>query len=70
MRKFTQTFLIIAAAGLLVTLMPGCSAKAKAGRHLQRGDKYFDAGDYSKAEVEYLTHGGILQMVLRQMLAG
>src|SRR5437588_769229 len=55
MRKFTQTFLIIAAAGLLIILMPGCSAKVKAGRHLQGGDKYFDAGDYSKAEVEYLN---------------
>src|SRR6266567_5780834 len=55
MRKFTQILLTVMAAGLLAMLTPGCSAKAKAGRHLSRADKYFDACEYSKAEVEYLN---------------
>jgi tetratricopeptide (TPR) repeat protein len=41
--------------GVLLALTAGCSAKAKAERHLSRADKYFDAGQYAKAEVEYLV---------------
>src|SRR6266513_916858 len=55
MRKFTQILLLVMASGLLAALTSGCSAKARAGGHLQRGDKYFDSGQYSKAEVEYLN---------------
>jgi len=48
-------FLIVAVAGLLIIGSTGCSAKATAGRHLQRADRYFDAGQYDLAEVEYIN---------------
>src|SRR2546422_10785529 len=55
MTKLTRILSTLIAAGLLLTLAAGCSAKARAGRHLKRADKYFDAGHYSRAEVEYLN---------------
>jgi tetratricopeptide (TPR) repeat protein len=54
MRKTTQSLLTLAAALLCVALITGCSAKARMVRHQRRADTYFAAGDYSKAEVEYL----------------
>jgi len=48
-------FLIMAVAGLLVVGSTGCSAKATAARHLQRANRYFDAGQYDRAEVEYIN---------------
>src|SRR5689334_12882985 len=33
----------------------GCSKQAKAKRHLGRADNYFAAGDYEKAEIEYIS---------------
>src|SRR5208283_3109112 len=41
------------AFGLLVSLTAGCG-KARQAYHLQRADKYFAAGQYPHAEVEYL----------------
>src|SRR5260221_14567931 len=55
MQKLTRILFTVAVTGLLLSLNTGCSAKAKARRHLTRGDRYFDAGQYSKAEVEYLN---------------
>jgi tetratricopeptide (TPR) repeat protein len=40
---------------LVVVLAAGCSAKAKTARHLARADRYYQAQDYQKAEVEYLN---------------
>ena len=54
MRKTTQTLILLAAVALCATLFTGCSAKARMVRHQRRADTYFAAGDYSKAEVEYL----------------
>jgi tetratricopeptide (TPR) repeat protein len=54
MRKSTQTLLTFAAMGLCAVFVAGCSAKAKMARHQQRGDNYYAAGEFSKAEVEYL----------------
>lgn len=54
MRKTTQTLITLAAAALCLTLISGCSAKARMVRHQRRADTYFADGDYSKAEVEYL----------------
>jgi tetratricopeptide (TPR) repeat protein len=48
-------FLIMAVAGLLVVGSTGCSSKATAARHLQRANRYFDAGQYDRAEVEYIN---------------
>lgn len=33
----------------------GCSKKAKLARHMARAEKYYAAGDYDKAEVEYIN---------------
>ena len=54
MRKL-HLFIIVAVAGLLVVGSTGCSAKAKAARHLQRANRYFDSGQYDQAEVEYIN---------------
>src|SRR5881394_2943339 len=42
---------------LAITLFcaTGCTKRAKASRHLQRGDRYFAAGQYDRAELEYLN---------------
>jgi tetratricopeptide (TPR) repeat protein len=54
MRKSTQSILTFAALALCAVFVAGCSAKAKMARHQQRADSYYAAGDFSKAEVEYL----------------
>src|SRR5271170_6585118 len=40
---------------LLVLLLAGagCTAKMKSAYHLQRADRYYDAGQFDKAEIEY-----------------
>jgi tetratricopeptide (TPR) repeat protein len=53
MRKFTSVFFTLLAAGLLAFGGAGCSAKAKAARHLKQADHFFDAGEFDKAEIEY-----------------
>jgi tetratricopeptide (TPR) repeat protein len=55
MRKSTQVLFSIAVVALFATLITGCSAKARMARHQQYADKYFAAGEYEKAEVEYLV---------------
>src|SRR5262245_415319 len=54
-RAFPLSCLLAFCLLLLLALTSGCSPKAKAARHLKRADKYFDAGEYAKAEVEYLN---------------
>lgn len=44
----------VVSAAMLFTLVTGCS-KMRMARHQQRADQYFAAGDYSKAEIEYLN---------------
>ena len=55
MRKSIYLFSILLLATLLAAVNTGCSAKAKAADHLQKADRYFDAGQYDQAEVEYLN---------------
>jgi tetratricopeptide (TPR) repeat protein len=55
MRKLTSALLQLTAGLLLPLLLAGCSAKARMARHERRADSYFAAGDFSKAEVEYLN---------------
>src|ERR1051326_3822996 len=55
MRLLTRPLNIVLTIGVLLSLTAGCSKQAKTARHLQRADKYFDAGQYPKAEVEYLN---------------
>ncbi|HWB01681.1 MAG TPA: tetratricopeptide repeat protein [Verrucomicrobiales bacterium] len=40
---------------LFVALFAGCSSKAKKGRHEESAKKYFDAGEYEKAKLEYIN---------------
>src|SRR5690349_16244804 len=50
-----NTFLTLIAIGLSAVLSTGCTAKIKKARHLARADKYYAAGQYAKAEIEYLN---------------
>jgi tetratricopeptide (TPR) repeat protein len=45
----------IAIVLLLAALFTGCSAEARKARHLELGDRYFKAGEYEKAKIEYLN---------------
>ena len=38
----------------LVALMSGCSVEARKARYLASAEKYFNAGDYEKAKIEYM----------------
>jgi tetratricopeptide (TPR) repeat protein len=40
---------------LLAAIFAGCSAEARKARHLELGDRYFKAGEYEKAKIEYLN---------------
>src|SRR5437879_11591273 len=66
MPKFARILSPLLAISFIVALTAGCSAKARMGRHLQRADKYFKAGQYPKAEVEYLN---VLQLDARNARA-
>src|SRR5215472_3794843 len=55
MRIPRSLFFIIIALCALACLSSGCSRKARAARHLARAEKYFEAGQYPRAEVEYLN---------------
>ena len=43
------------ALGLLTLVWASCSPAAKQARHLADADRYYNAGDYDKAEIEYLN---------------
>jgi tetratricopeptide (TPR) repeat protein len=50
-RYFTT---VVFSATLLAAVGTGCSSKeTKAAKHLERANRYFDAKDYDKAEIEY-----------------
>ena len=55
MNKNIGLIFVLLLVALLAVVNTGCSAKAKAERHLQKGDRYFAAGQYDTAEVEYLN---------------
>ena len=40
-------------ASMMCGGLTGCSAEAKASRHLSRADKYFKGGEFEKAKIEY-----------------
>ncbi len=54
MKKIYLLF-VLAAAGLLAVAGAGCSAKAKKSYYLERADRWFNDGQFEKAEVEYLN---------------
>jgi tetratricopeptide (TPR) repeat protein len=47
--------LFLSAIGMLALACTGCSAQARKARALNRADKYFAAGQYDAAEIEYLN---------------
>jgi tetratricopeptide (TPR) repeat protein len=49
--KYANLLLII----FVSALMPGCTQQARKARHEAKADKYYDAGQYPQAEVEYLN---------------
>ena len=55
MPKTIHLYITLAAVILLAFAGTGCSAKAKRAYHLQRANRYFDAGQYDRAEIEYLN---------------
>lgn len=55
MRKFTHLVPTLAAIGVLSCAGVGCSPVAKKARHLERANRYFDSGQYDKAEIEYIN---------------
>src|SRR6266404_894801 len=40
---------------VVTTFVCGCSPAAKKARALERADRYFKAGDYDKAKIEYMN---------------
>src|SRR5450432_580185 len=55
MQKFIHWFSILLLAALLAAVNTGCSAKAKAAAYLQKANRYFEAGQYDQAEIEYIN---------------
>jgi len=47
-----RAFLLVGVALLLAT---GCSREAKRAKYLKQAEAYFQAGDYDRAEIEYLN---------------
>ena len=53
MNMIKRGLLLLLAAAVLAGA--GCSAKAKKAYHLKRAEKYYAAGQYDRAEIEYLN---------------
>ena len=55
MQKLICWLAMLLLAALSATVNTGCSAKAKKAYHLERANRYFAAGQYDQAEVEYMN---------------
>ena len=55
MKKFTHCILTLVILALILAFGEGCTKQAKKARYLARGNRDFEAGQYDKAEIEYLT---------------
>ena len=55
MQKFICLFPALVFAALLAMVNNGCSAKDKKAYYLERADRYFAAGQYDEAEIEYMN---------------
>ena len=55
MRAFPAPTRAISLALVVLMAVAGCSAEARKNRHLGRAEKYFEAGEFEKAKLEYLT---------------
>jgi tetratricopeptide (TPR) repeat protein len=54
MRKLSKIVPTLAATALLACAVTGCTAKLKASYHQKRADRYYDAGKFDQAEIEYI----------------
>ncbi len=55
MQKTIRLLLVVATAAVIALAGAGCSPKARRARHLATADRYFTAGQYDQAEIEYLN---------------
>lgn len=55
MQKIIRNSVLLTAVLLLALAGGGCTAKAKKAYHLSRANHYYDAGQWSRAEIEYLN---------------
>ncbi len=55
MKKITTHILLLAALAGLVVCNTGCTAKVKQAYHLSRADKFYAAGKFDRAEIEYMN---------------
>src|SRR6266513_4783142 len=51
----TRISLPIVVAGAIAILLAGCTAASKKARLTDRAEKFFKAGEYDKAKIEYLN---------------
>lgn len=51
--RVSRSCALVLAAALTGLLGTGCSKQARKARAIERADRYYDAGDYNKAEIEY-----------------
>lgn len=54
-RTFLSQLITVLCAFAILVLATGCSRTAKVERHLARGQKFFKAEEYNKAEIEFLN---------------
>jgi len=55
MKKNIRSLLMLALVALLAIGGAGCTAKAKKAYHLSRANRFYDAGKYDRAEIEYMN---------------
>ncbi len=51
--RVPSVFLGILCLAVVITTQFGCTRDAKISRHLAKGDRYFNGGEFEKAEIEY-----------------
>src|SRR5579864_6915642 len=54
-RSYWMNVLSCSLAGIASLVLAGCSVEARKIRHQERADRYFAAGEYEKAKIEYLN---------------
>ena len=55
MQKISFRFPLLLIVVTVASLSSGCSKAARTARHMERADRYFAAGEYGKAKIEYFN---------------
>jgi tetratricopeptide (TPR) repeat protein len=55
MKKSIRMLFILMAVAAVALTGAGCTAKAKKAYHLSRANRFYDAGQYGRAEIEYIN---------------